>query len=101
VRATYGDRAFAPGRSACSQSSCLDRRLGATAHVERPFGYDRPVELADLVSLQRSAAMLSTGQKMPVDRDELLDMCGELIETRRLLARLGGDLKTVARRAKG
>ncbi len=45
--------------------------------------------------------MLSTGQKMPVDRDELLDMCGELIETRRLLARLGGDLKTVARRAKG
>jgi len=59
------------------------------------------VELADLVSLQRSAAMLSTGQKMPVDRDELLDMCGELIGTRRLLARLGGDLKTVARRAKG
>jgi len=59
------------------------------------------VELADLVTLQRSAAMLAPGQTLPVDRDELLDMCGELIETRRLLARLGGDLKTVARRAKG
>ncbi len=58
------------------------------------------MELADLVSLQRSAAMLSTGQKMPVDRDELLDMCGELIETRRLLARLGTDLRTVVVRSK-
>ena len=45
--------------------------------------------------------MLSTGQKMPVDRDELLDMCGELIETRRLLARLGTDLRTVVVKARG
>jgi len=57
--------------------------------------------LADLVSLQRSAAMLGVGQKMPVDRDELLEMCSDLIECRQLLTRLGGDLKTVARRAKG
>lgn len=41
------------------------------------------MELADLVSLQRSAAMLGVGQKMPVDRDELLDMCSELVECRR------------------
>jgi len=59
------------------------------------------VELADLVILQRSAAMLTTGQTLPVDRDELLDMCSELIETRRLLARLGTDLRTVVVKAKG
>ncbi len=45
--------------------------------------------------------MLGAGQKMPVDRNELLDICSELIDCRQLLARLGGDLKTVARRAKG
>ena len=45
--------------------------------------------------------MLTTGQTLPVDRDELLDMCSELIETRRLLARLGTDLRTVVVKAKG
>jgi hypothetical protein len=45
--------------------------------------------------------MLSTGQKATVDRDVLLAICAELLEARALLARLGGDLRAVARRAAG
>jgi hypothetical protein len=58
-----------------------------------------PVDTGKLVALQRSAAMLSPGQSIPVDRETLAAMCGELLEARALLARLGADLRTVARRA--
>ena len=58
-----------------------------------------PVDNAQLVSMQRSAGMAQRGQSCPVDRDVLVDLCGELLEARSLLARLGTDLRTVAGRA--
>ncbi len=58
------------------------------------------VELADIVALQRSAAMLQPGQALSVDREELMALCEEVVASRQLLARLGADLRTVAARAK-
>lgn len=55
---------------------------------------------ADLVALQRSAAMAPPGQRVPVDRDHLVALCSELIEARQLLARLGSDLREVAARSR-
>ncbi|HEX9259402.1 MAG TPA: hypothetical protein VF855_07680 [Acidimicrobiales bacterium] len=43
-------------------------------------------------------AMLTPGQKATVEREVLLDLLAELIESRALLARLGGDLREVVRR---
>jgi hypothetical protein len=57
------------------------------------------VEHADLISLQRSTAMLTPGERASVSREDLLDVLEELIATRQLLSRLGGDLKAVARRS--
>ncbi|MEZ5220311.1 MAG: hypothetical protein R2743_02380 [Ilumatobacteraceae bacterium] len=54
---------------------------------------------ADLVSLQRSAAMLQPGTSIGVERDLLLRVLDELFSQRALLQRLGTDLKTVARKA--
>jgi hypothetical protein len=58
-----------------------------------------PVDTAELVALQRSAAMLTPGQSMPIERDVLFELCGEVLEPRQLLARLGTDLKAVAAKA--
>lgn len=58
-----------------------------------------PVTAAELVSLQRSAAMLGPGQQQPVDRELLYALCSELLEARQLLGRLGADLRSVASRA--
>jgi hypothetical protein len=58
------------------------------------------VPTAELVSLQRSAAMLRPGQTQPVDRDTLYELTAELIASRELLARLGTDLRTVAERGR-
>jgi len=58
------------------------------------------MELSDIIALQRSAAMLRPGQTMPVERDELLELCEEIVSSRQLLARLGADLRTVAARGK-
>jgi len=58
-----------------------------------------PVDQSELIAIQRSAAMLSSGQSTPVDRDVLYELCSELIEARQLLARLGTDLRSVAARA--
>lgn len=52
------------------------------------------------VGERRSAAMLSPGQSLPVHRDTLQAMCGELLESRALLARLGTDVRTVAQRSR-
>jgi hypothetical protein len=43
--------------------------------------------------------MLTPGQSMPVTRDVLFELCGEVLEARQLLARLGADLRTVAGQA--
>ena len=53
----------------------------------------------DLVALSRSAAMIQPGASLPVEREVLIATIEELLETRRLLRRLGADLKTVARRS--
>jgi hypothetical protein len=45
--------------------------------------------------------MIPPGSKLPVDRDVLIATVEELVETRRLLRRLGADLKSVARRSPG
>jgi hypothetical protein len=57
------------------------------------------VDSAQITALQRSAAMLTRGQKLPVDRDELMALCEEVLESRQLLQRLGADLRSVAARA--
>lgn len=57
------------------------------------------IEVATLVGMQRSAAMLSNGQTVPVEGKVLYAMCSELLEQRQLLERLGTDLRSVARRA--
>ena len=54
---------------------------------------------ADLTSLMRSCAMLSSGQSIPVDRDQLYQLCEEVLETRQLLQRFGSDLRSVAAHA--
>jgi hypothetical protein len=53
----------------------------------------------ELTALHRSTAMLQPNVKAAVEREQLLEILDELLDTRRLLARLGGDLKTVARRS--
>lgn len=55
---------------------------------------------AELVALQRSAAMLAPGSTLAVDRDVLYGLCTELIESRQLMARLGADLREVAARSR-
>lgn len=61
-----------------------------------------PVEpdQADLISLQRSAAMLQPGASIGVERDLLIRVLDELFSQRALLQRLGADLKSVARKAR-
>jgi hypothetical protein len=53
----------------------------------------------ELTALHRSAAMLKPHTKATVEREQLLEILDELLDTRRLLARLAGDLKAVARRS--
>lgn len=45
--------------------------------------------------------MLEPGQKQPVEGEVLAAICSELLEARRLLARFGADLKSIARKASG
>ena len=59
------------------------------------------IDTADLVALQRSAAMVPPGEQIKVERDRLYALCTELIEARQLLARLGSDLRAVAARSRG
>ncbi len=55
------------------------------------------INTAELTALHRSTAMLTPHTKAPVEREALLSILDELLENRRLLARLGTDLNTVAR----
>lgn len=52
----------------------------------------------ELIALVRSAAMQPSGSRVMVDRETLIESLEELIQTRHMLARLGTDLKTIARR---
>jgi hypothetical protein len=52
----------------------------------------------ELVGITRSAAMQEPNTTVAVDRDVLIAIIEELLETRTLVARLGSDLTTVARR---
>ncbi len=58
-----------------------------------------PMEQADLIAWHRSVVMLTPNAAVTLERERLLEILDELVATRALLARLGGDLKTVARRA--
>jgi len=60
-----------------------------------------PLPHAELVALQRSAAMGAPGSAVAVRRELLLALVDELLATRSLLARVGGDLRTIARHARG
>ena len=51
------------------------------------------VPTPELASSSTSAAMITPGERYPVDREVLVSLCEELLDHRRLLARLGGDLR--------
>ncbi len=55
---------------------------------------------AELISIQRSAAMLPPGTAVPLPRESLLALVEEVLSQRSLLERLGTDLRDVARRSR-
>jgi hypothetical protein len=59
-----------------------------------------PMPDGDLVSLQRSAAMLHRGQAINIDRDQLFEIVDELLQLRDLTRRVGGDLRALAARSR-
>ena len=58
------------------------------------------IPVAELVAIQRSAAMLREGQTYALPRGVLIELVDEVLEARQLLERLGGDLRAVAARAR-
>jgi hypothetical protein len=58
------------------------------------------VNQADLIAWHRSTAMARAGEKVSVDRDDLLDVLAELVAARALIARAGGGLADLAREAR-
>ena len=63
---------------------------------------DRMMNTADLIATQRSAAMAPPNTDIKIHRDdliEIIEIIEELLDQRRLLQRVGTDLKTIARRA--
>ncbi len=53
----------------------------------------------ELVAIERSAAMAQPRTSVPVEREVLMAIVREVTEQRRLMRRLGAELKTVARNA--
>jgi hypothetical protein len=51
---------------------------------------------AELISLQRSAAMAAPGSAVPMPRERVLELLDEVLSSRSLLERLGTDLRSVA-----
>ena len=49
------------------------------------------IPVAELVAIQRSAAMLREGQTYALPCEVLIELVGEVLEARQLLERLGGD----------
>lgn len=76
-------------------------QVGLTCYNEQTFVVWRSMSVPDheLIALSRSAAMAQPNSKVAVEREALMSMVDELTDHRRLLRRLGGDLKTVARNA--
>jgi hypothetical protein len=54
---------------------------------------------ADLIATQRSAAMAPPNTDIKIQRDDLIEIIEELLDQRRLLQRVGTDLRTIARQA--
>jgi len=52
----------------------------------------------EVTAVMRSAAMAPPSSKVNVEREVLVELLEELMQSRSLLRRLGNDLKTVARR---
>ena len=56
--------------------------------------------MADLIALQRSAAMLEPHAIASVRREELLAVLDELIALRQLVERFGTDMRHIAKRGR-
>lgn len=54
------------------------------------------LDTGQLTAIMRSAAMLQPGRTLSLKREEVLEVCEELLSCRQLLARLGTDLRSVA-----
>jgi len=50
------------------------------------------VELPEVIAMQRSAARLQPGQKMPVERERLIELCEEVVATSHVLLEPGEQL---------
>ena len=74
-------------------------RLTERAFVSTVTCMNGGVPQAELISIQRSAAMIQPRGTFPVERDVLMNLIGEVLEQRQLLARFGADLKVVASHA--
>lgn len=81
--------------------------LGVLGHVAQVVGsYQTCVRYSgsmiatadDVTCLMQSASALHPGQTIPVDRDDLRELCEEVLAQRQLLERMGTDLRTVAAR---
>ncbi len=57
------------------------------------------VPQAEVIALQRSAAMLTEGQALAVPGDVVCALCTEVLANRALLERFGADLRRIARHA--
>ena len=55
----------------------------------------------DIERLKRSAAMLQPSQAIPVNARDVVVLLDELLELRQLVSRLGADITTAAKIARG
>jgi len=51
----------------------------------------------EVTAILRSAAMAAPSTKVTIEREVIVDLLEELMQSRSLLRRLGDDLRTVAR----
>jgi hypothetical protein len=58
---------------------------------------DQMMNTADLIATQRSAAMAPPNTDIKIHRDDLIEIIEELLDLRRLLQRVGTDLKSIPR----
>lgn len=84
------------GRSLHSARRC---RASAIASLDDPRDRCEDARQHPSEPLDRSHTAGTVGGRASVEREQLLEILVELLDVRRLLARLGGDLKTVARRS--
>ena len=91
------------GRAFCVPVTdpCSHLGLAGDEHMFVHFVHMERVAAHDLERLKRSAAMLAPGQTMPIERSQLYSVLVELLELRALVTRLGADMTTAAKIARG